>query len=82
MRIRSRSKSDPRVVSAQVAGPAALLVAKRHKCGERQNDPNRLVYKDAYDVYRLLVAISTDRLATGLQRLSNDDLAGPSRRRH
>jgi len=77
MRIRSLSKLDPRVVSAQVAGPAALLVAKLHKLGERQNDPNRLVDKDAHDVYRLLVAISTDRLAAGLHRLSNDDLAGP-----
>ena len=77
MDIRSLSKADLRVVSAQVAGPAALLVAKLHKLGERQDDPARLVDKDAHDVYRLLVAISTDRLADGLRRLSKDDLAGP-----
>ena len=77
MEIRSLSAADPRVLSAQVAGPAALLVAKLHKLGERQDSPTRLVDKDAHDIYRLLVAISTDTLATALHRLLNDDLAGP-----
>jgi len=49
LEIRSLSKADLRVLRAQVAGPAALLVAKLHKLGERQNHPNRLVDKDARD---------------------------------
>jgi hypothetical protein len=77
MEIRSLSAEDPRVLSAQVAGPAALLVAKLHKLGERQANPTRLVDKDAHDIYRLLVAIPTSHLAAALHRLSNDDLAGP-----
>ncbi len=47
MEIRSLSAADPRVLHAQVAGPAALLVAKLHKLGERQASPTRLVDKDA-----------------------------------
>ncbi|MGH3263504.1 MAG: hypothetical protein ACRDNS_16090, partial [Trebonia sp.] len=35
-----------------------------------------LVDKDAYDVYRLLVAIATDGLAAALVRLLADELAG------
>jgi len=77
MEIRSLSADDPRVLRAQVAGPAALLVAKLHKLGERQANPSRLVDKDAHDIYRLLVAIPTSHLAAALHRLSNDDLAGP-----
>jgi hypothetical protein len=77
MRIRSLSAADPRVLSAQVAGPAALLVAKLHKLGERQDHPTRLVDKDAHDIYRLLVAIPTSGLAAPLHRLTKDDLAGP-----
>ncbi|MEV8513989.1 hypothetical protein [Dactylosporangium sp. NPDC051484] len=71
------ASDDPRVCTANVAGPAALLVAKLHKLGERQAAPGRLVDKDAHDVYRLLVAVPTDRLAATLTRLRADDLAGP-----
>jgi hypothetical protein len=41
----------------------------------RRDSPNRLVDKDAYDVYRLLVAIDTDKLAAGVARLLDDELA-------
>jgi hypothetical protein len=44
---------DDRVFTANVAGSAALLVAKLHKLGERQATPGRLVDKDAHDIYRL-----------------------------
>lgn len=76
MEIRSLSSKDLRVMTAQVAGPAALLVAKLHKLGERQASPDRLVDKDAHDIYRLLVAISTSQLANALHLLTNDELAG------
>jgi hypothetical protein len=59
----------------EVAGPAALLVAKLHKLGERQNIPGRLLDKDAHDVYRLLVATETASLATTLHKLFEDDFS-------
>jgi hypothetical protein len=60
-----------------VAGPAALLVAKLHKLGERRDDPGRLLDKDAHDICALLVAASTDVLADRLDMLRSDELAGP-----
>ena len=76
MAARSLAAADPRVLSARGAGAAALLVAKLHKLGERQDHPTRLVDKDAHDIYRLLVAIPTSGLAAPLHRLTKDDLAG------
>jgi hypothetical protein len=73
MTIRALAADEDRVVEARVAGPAALLVAKLHKLGERQETPDRLVDKDAYG---LLVAIATDELAAALVRLLADELAG------
>lgn len=68
--------SDNRRVVINVAGPAALLVAKLHKLGERQDNPDRLIDKDAHDVYRLLVATDIDVLDTALRELLADELAG------
>lgn len=76
MTVRALTEDDPRMVEARVAGPAALLVAKLHKLGERQRTPDRLVDKDAYDVYRLLVTIPTEALAKTLTHLLTDELAG------
>jgi hypothetical protein len=78
MEVTALSADDRRRVTARVAGPAALLVAKMHKIGERQNDPNpkRVVDKDAYDVYRLLVAIPTATLSASLARLLDNALSG------
>lgn len=76
MEIHALSPDDPRVVLANVAGPAALLVAKLHKLGERSSQPGRLVDKDAHDIYRLLVAIPTERLKADLDSLLADGLAG------
>lgn len=71
---------DTRSVEANVAGPAALLVAKLHKLGERQEQPDRLVEKDALDVYRLLFAIETRALAVGMQRLLGEVVSGQAAR--
>jgi hypothetical protein len=76
MEIPALSFSDSRVYRAKVAGPAALLVAKLHKLGERQDTPTRLVDKDAHDIYRILVAIQTEDLAARLRQLQTDGLAG------
>lgn len=61
--VESLDPNDSRTVSVNVAGPAALLVAKLHKIGERVGQPHRLNDKDAHDAYRLLRAIETMRLA-------------------
>lgn len=69
---------DGRCYPANVAGPAALLVAKLHKLHERQQMPGRLLDKDAHDIYRLLVAVPTEVLAAVFQRLRTDGLACPA----
>jgi hypothetical protein len=74
--IHGLAPGDGRIYVAKVAGPAALLVAKLHKIGERQETPRRLVDKDAHDIYRLLVAVPTERFTTTLRELRADDLAG------
>lgn len=77
MTISALDKADSRSVRVAVAGPAALLVAKLHKISERRNSPTRLDAKDAYDVYRLLRAISTADLAQRLSVLLNDPVSEP-----
>jgi len=51
-----------------VAGPAALLVAKVHKIGERIEDHDARrqgpLPKDAFDIYRLLRAIEPAEMAS------------------
>lgn len=76
MTIPSLGSDDQRRVTARVAGPAALLVAKMHKIGEREQDPKRLLDKVAHDVYRLLVAIATSKFVAAFRVLLDDDLAG------
>ncbi len=66
--------SDTRTVRMRVASPAALLVAKLHKLGERQEEPraDRLLDKDAFDIYRLLQLPIAD-LVGRMRRLLEDD---------
>ena len=63
----------------KVAGPAALLVSKVHKIGERIGDRDaRRRYqlpKDAFDIYRLLYAIDTAVLATEFRLLRSHDIS-------
>lgn len=76
MEVAALATDDDRHYTIEVAGPAALLVAKLHKLWERRATPSRLEDKDAHDVYRLFVAITTDDLAAALLRLTADPLAG------
>lgn len=69
MSIGSLEASDSRRIELRVAGPAALLVSKLHKLGERRERPDRLLDKDALDVHRILVAIPTADLTATLRRL-------------
>ena len=69
--------ADERSYEVRVASSAALLVAKTHKILDRAKDsPERLVDKDAHDIYRLLVATPTETLVRDIARLQVDELAG------
>lgn len=77
MLVTALTSADLRACEVRVAGTAALMVAKAHKIGERAADaPDRLVDKDAHDVYRILVATETGKLATDFVRLLADELSG------
>ena len=69
----SLEDSDPRRITVNVAGFAALLVAKLHKLGDRLATPDRLHAKDAGDVYRLFDAIAAHDLAATLRSLLDDE---------
>ena len=67
----SLAPSSSRSCVMEVAGPAALLVAKVHKISERVDDPARraTVDKDAFDIYRILLAVDTSELAAEVRLL-------------
>ncbi len=69
----SLEDSDARRISVNVAGLGALFVAKLHKLGDRLDTPDRLLAKDAGDVYRLFDAISPADMAATLRVLQADD---------
>jgi len=77
MTIHALAGDDTRTFTADVAGPGALLIAKVHKIAERRTAPDRLLDKDAHDIYRLLVAVPTPELAAAITRLMNDPLSSP-----
>lgn len=64
---------DGRVISMRVAGPAALLVSKLFKLGERADtSPDRLQDKDAHDVLRILQGTDLRELVQRYQTLLED----------
>lgn len=71
--------NDQRQIEVNVAGPAALLIAKAIKVQERLADAEagmsaRVKEKDALDMLRLLQAVETADLVAGLRRhLAIDD---------
>lgn len=84
MTVGALEKDDARAHTIRVAGPAALLVSKCVKLGERLADAreggrraDRLKPKDALDVLRILRSCDAAKLAADLDRLQGDDLAGP-----
>ncbi|MFE3542412.1 GSU2403 family nucleotidyltransferase fold protein [Nocardia sp. NPDC059177] len=66
---------DTRALVANVAGPAALIVAKCHKIAERIQQPSRLNDKDAHDVYRLLAACDPTRVAESFAVLLGEEIS-------
>jgi hypothetical protein len=76
-------ETDPRVTKVRVAGPAALLIAKCHKLGERVATPetrtHRIKPKDAGDIIRLMrIPMSATEIGTRLANLTLDDTAADS----
>jgi hypothetical protein len=72
---------DSRTMSIRVAGPAALLVAKAHKLGERlgRGNERRIRAKDAGDVVRLMRGSATpDAVGKTLAKLAEDEMCGAS----
>lgn len=64
--------ADTRSIMVNVAGEAAMLVAKLHKLGDRLEKPERLDAKDAGDVYRLFDVFTPDDMAATLRQLLTD----------
>jgi len=71
LEISSLDAADDRTVTMNVAGPAALLVAKLHKLAERTANEDRVKDKDALDVFRILQAVPTAALAERLEVLQS-----------
>jgi hypothetical protein len=63
--------ADERRVVVEVAGPAALLVSKAFKLGERMSTPRRFLRKDAGDVFRLYDAYSVGEMVTRLRQVGD-----------
>jgi hypothetical protein len=73
--ITALDRADARSFEILVAGPAALLVAKLFKIGERQGKPRRLENKDALDAFRILQAIGTEELVRVFGLLLPDEVS-------
>lgn len=78
MPITAFEASDERVVTARVAGPAALLIAKTHKIADRLDSgrTDRLSDEDAADVVRLMQATDPRAVGATLRSLTGDSVAG------
>lgn len=63
---------DERRLIVNVAGAAALVVAKAHKLGERLVTPSRLIAKDAGDLYRLFESTALAQMVVKIARLLAD----------
>ena len=73
--ISALDSGDPRSITVDVAGVAALMVAKAHKLHDRVDRPSRLDDKDAADVFRMMqvttpatVGIKLAGAARGIRR--------------
>ena len=71
MQLGSLADDDPRMLEVQVAGPAALLVAKLIKINDR-GGTHRHSDKDALDIARLLRGVETDDLSKRMKKVQRD----------
>ncbi|WP_280420856.1 hypothetical protein [Nocardia carnea] len=76
MPVRALDPADVRAITARVAGPTALLIAKCHKIYERIGAPvHRINDKDAHDAYRLFQATDTEILRDTIVELLDNDVS-------
>jgi len=75
-RVATLDPADERAFDVNVAGVAALLVAKLHKIDDRRDEEARRQDKDGLDVLRLLRFATTDSLAAMLTKLAANPIAG------
>ena len=75
MDVAALNPGDDRRYTVKIAGLAALLVAKLHKIGERVDSQDRLVDKDAHDIYRVLIHTETNELAESFAELRADPVS-------
>lgn len=78
MEIAALTPDDARSFTVNVAGPAALLVAKAHKIHDRvvSGRSDRVNDKDAADVFRLMQTTSPATIASTFVELTEDPIAG------
>lgn len=80
MQVSSLDPADRRSVTVNVAGPAALLVAKAFKItdrlGQAEKNPDRLSNKDAGDVLRIMMTSRPREVAATFATLRDDPRVG------
>lgn len=78
MTVAALDAADHRQANVEVAGVAALLVAKAHKIHDRvaTGRVDRLSDKDAADIYRIMQTASPQEVVATLRALLVDPLAG------
>ena len=79
MVIAALDPTDPRHVTVEVAGLAAMVAAKAHKIHDRVETGrmNRVSDKDAADMYRIMQTANMTDLRATLAALAIDAVAGP-----
>lgn len=75
--VRALVAGDDRAYEMNVAGPAALLVAKVHKLMDRVNadDDRRINSKDAFDIFRLMQAVDPVDLVDEVNLLADAEVS-------
>jgi hypothetical protein len=78
LRIAALDPKDERVVEAEVAGVAALFVAKAHKIHDRveRGRADRIDDKDAADVVRLMQTTDPTEVGSPFAQLASHEIAG------
>lgn len=82
--IRALEPEDSRAIDSRIAGPTALLIGKAYKIQDRLEQsarPDRLVDKDAADVYRLMLTTPAEQINEVAATLRDDGrVAGSAQR--
>jgi hypothetical protein len=75
MPVHALAPEGGRTFLVRVAGPAAMLVSKLFKLHERVGSTDRLMDKDAHDVFRILTGTDPEDLLRRYRRLLADEVS-------